>query len=85
MNKVYEKPWIEIEYYTLDASIAANCSSTVTLGPGDYKDNVCSEFDGAFDISLYSRAKSSATFYDGITGDECDCYYSSGGEGYFTS
>lgn len=89
MRKVYSKPTIEVELYTLDQSIAANCGNVVTLGPGDYEDKVCDKFKGDDEIltfnpgfSVQSTAKS---FYNGENGPVCDCYYSSGGEGYFTS
>ena len=85
MKKTYVKPVIEIERYELDASIAANCGNIVTLGPGDYEDHVCEEFDNAFAVAAYSARSSSTSFYNGETGPICDCYYSSGGQGYFTS
>lgn len=86
MNKVYEKPWIEIEYYTLDASIAANCGNIVTLGPDTAVDanDACHEFEG--DFGVYSARSGNTSFYAAdakIIG--CDCYYSSSGQGYFTS
>ena len=85
MKREYVKPMIEIERYELDASIAANCGNTVTLGPGDYDDYVCKEFEDAFDVASYSARSAGTPFYDGTTGPVCDCYYSSGGNGYFTS
>ena len=33
MKKTYAKPVIEIEAYTLSASLAATCGSTISLGP----------------------------------------------------
>lgn len=84
MNKVYEKPWIEIEYYTLDASIAANCKDVVAIGPDNIGtgQKACDGWKNDYgEFSLYSITNSS--FYN--EGSICDCYYSSGGEGYFTS
>lgn len=83
------KPALEIECYDLSQAIAANCGTIVTLGPGDFKDTVCDGFGGSFDVySLnpgYDLMSSGTSFYDGTTGPVCDCYYSSGGQGYFTS
>lgn len=81
MKKIYSKPIVEIETYTLSEAIAANCGDVVNLGPGDYHDVVCDGFDFNVDIVGYAM---NASFYDGIDGDPCDCYYSAGG-GYFTS
>ena len=91
MKKTYTKPLIEIEPYELSASIAANCSNPINLGPGvpgseEYKQ--CSTYgDSGFlqsiqpGISLQSNDK---PFYsDGAA--NCDCYHTSGGMGYFTS
>ena len=85
MKKVYSKPSVEIEVYELNADIAANCGSTVSLGPEAPGKVVCEEFEDAFDVfSLSPRAKGGTPFYsDGSA--NCDCYYSSGGGLYFTS
>lgn len=89
MRKVYMRPTIEIEAYELSASIASNCSSVVTMGPEDYSGNICSEFEDSFDVQSYrpgiSLFSAGTPFYDGTTGPVCDCYYTSGGSGYFTS
>lgn len=99
MRKVYSKPVIEVENYTLDQNIAGACSDAggivVNLGPGDYKNYVCDFFKdpdtggGDFDeFSLrpgISTMSTGSSFYNGTNGPVCDCYYSSGGEGYFTS
>lgn len=86
MRKAYVKPSIEVERYTLDASIAANCQEIVTLGPGidEYGTDVCKEFYGLFgEFSMFSSRGTS--FYQSGGVFTCDCYYTSGGEGYFTS
>lgn len=89
MRKAYMKPALEIECYDLSQAIAANCGRIVTLGPGDSVGTVCDEFGGSFEVrSLnpgYDLMSSGTSFYDGTTGPVCDCYYSSGGQGYFTS
>ena len=86
MKKEYVKPLVEIERYKLDASFAANCGTDVTIGPrvdGVYE--ACSEFVDPWEVSSYGLQRSNGTsFYEPGLG-QCDCYYSSGGEGYFTS
>lgn len=88
MKKIYEKPMIEIETYVLSASIAANCKNTVNLGPGvEGIHEVCSAYDGAFDVfskNPNARSTGGTPFYSDYTAG-CDCYYTSGGNGYFTS
>lgn len=86
MRKMYMRPVIEVEAYTLDQTIAGNCGNVVTLGPGDYAGSVCDAFKDDFEIvATFSAARSGTSFYDGSVGPACDCYYSSGGQGYFTS
>lgn len=85
MKKVYSKPLMEIEVYELNANIAANCGSTVTLGPEAAGHVICEEFENAFDVASYSlRSVGGTPFYDDGSAN-CDCYYTSGGVGYFTS
>lgn len=89
MKKSYTKPMVEIEVYELSASIAANCGTIVKLGPEAPNKEVCSEFDDAFEVLAITpgigiMSTGGTPFYaDGAA--NCDCYYSSGGEGYFTS
>lgn len=94
MKKVYTKPVIEIEAYTLSASIAATCGNVISMGPGisgvtegeyamcdDYKESgFLSIIDPGFSIQ---NSQNQPFYSDGATG--CDCYYQSGGFGYFTS
>lgn len=83
MRKAYVKPSIEVERYTLDANIAANCSNIISLGPGTDESgtDACDDYYGAWEIALFSNG--TAFYEDGSM--QCDCYYSSGGQGYFTS
>lgn len=93
MKKQYTKPLIEIETYQLNASIAANCSNVINVGPGipgstEYEYRQCSDFGGSGFLSLIPDVGLNSTgntpFYaDGAK--HCDCYYTSGGKGYFTS
>ncbi len=80
-KKVYTRPLVEIEVYELNTSIAANCVSKVSFGPEAPGKEVCGEFGDVFEVALYTSGKS---FYSDGTA-ECDCYYTSGGQGYFTS
>ena len=86
MKKIYEKPLIEIEAYQLDAAIAANCGNIVSLGPEAPGKTTCNEFKDAFgeddDWGTFS-VRNTPFYADGAA--NCDCYYTSGGEGYFTS
>lgn len=90
MKKTYIKPLIEIESYELSGAIAYNCSNIITYGPGipgssEYVQ--CDEFKGSGFLSLTPEIglnSANKPFYpDGAA--NCDCYYTSGGKGYFTS
>lgn len=81
MKKAYTKPLIEIEAYELNASIAANCATKATFGPGDKAHlEVCDEWIGVLHVGDGLNEINSA-FYE----DTCDCYYSISTDGYFTS
>lgn len=85
MKKAYEKPLIEIEEYGLNCSIAANCDPIVgEFGPGtpDGSLKTCSGFP---DIGIMVASLGETSFYQNEPLYPCDCYYTSGGEGYFTS
>ena len=90
MKKTYTKPLIEIEAYELNGAIAYNCGNVITLGPGvpgSEKYTQCKEFKESGFLSLTPEIglnSDDKPFYsDGAA--NCDCYYSSGGKGYFTS
>lgn len=89
MKKIYTKPFIEIEAYELNASIAANCGEPVSLGPEAPGKDTCTEFEDAFEVKtlipgISIQSVGDKPFYaDGAA--NCDCYYSSGGGLYFTS
>ena len=93
MKKSYAKPLIEIETYELSASIAANCFNVINLGPGisGTKYEMCSDYnDSGFGLmniipqyGLNSTEKVTPFYADGAK--NCDCYYTSGNRGYFTS
>ena len=89
MKKSYMKPLIEIESYTLTASLAANCGDVVTLGPEATGRTTCDEFKDAFEVFAFIpgiglQSTGGTPFY--ANGDaNCDCYYSSGASSYFTS
>jgi hypothetical protein len=93
MKKVYTKPVIEIEAYTLSASIAANCSNVISMGPGvpgstDPEKVMCDDYYDSGFLSItdpgFSIQSTNQPFYSDNSRD-CDCYYHSGGTGYFTS
>lgn len=87
MKKSYVAPCLEIEVYTLSTSIAANCTTPVDAGPDTAGRKDCDDFDDLFDMnsnSGISLASEGASFYDSDPG-YCDCYYTTGSGGYFTS
>lgn len=81
MKKKYIAPDFEVEHYELNTSIAGNCNAVVTQGPEIGTHDNCEEFPDWEEFSISTFALQ-ASFYDEET---CECYYSSGGEGYFTS
>lgn len=92
MKKGYTKPMIEIEKYELNASIAANCNQIASWGPSDPENSsitACKEFpsdDWDVNMASYGLSRTGTSFYDSeTTTTTCSCYYTSGGEGYFTS
>ena len=91
MKKEYMKPSVEVEVYTLSASIAHNCQNIVTVGPQDLLTGrpACDEFKDLWEITgQFGNVVSPMggnSFYEGSNGAACDCYYTAGGQGYFTS
>ena len=88
MKKAYMKPALEIECYKLDQSIAGNCKSIVNWGPGNELTGMemCDEFKDSWEVNSIGGIglmSVGTSFYE--SGSTCDCYYSSGGQGYFTS
>ena len=93
MKKIYSKPLIDIEAYELNASIAANCGSVISLGPeciGVDEGSVCKELKDGYEVhsvipglGIQSVTGGTPFYNDGSA--NCDCYYQSGGSGYFTS
>lgn len=80
MKKEYVKPSIEFEDFELNAAIAAGCQTVISLGPGDYSNEVCDE---------YSQPESIRPAY-GIMGsnfyeNSCSCYLNAGGSTLLTS
>lgn len=87
MKKMYISPMIEIESYDLSSSIAASCLTTVQLGPGIPGEiDACAGFiTPVFPDFPDQNSIQSQSFYNGENGFICDCYYTAGGEGYFSS
>lgn len=84
MKKEYIKPYVEVEVYMLDAAIALNCDPIVNLGPQALDIAPCEYFKDKFEPDAISTFSLEKPFYaDGSA--NCDCYYQSGGKGYFTS
>lgn len=83
MKKVYNTPAVEVELYQLDASIALNCATKVTLGPAYDGYTACEDFYDDSGVWAARSASMGTSFYE--EGTVCTCYYSSSGKGYFTS
>ena len=89
MKKPYTKPMVVFETYELNASIASGCTNVVNLGPGDevYGYTMCSDYEGSWDISLFSWEEGDhmqgmqTNFYP----ETCDCYLDAGEGLMFTS
>lgn len=85
MKKPYMIPDFEIERYELNTSIASGCGTIVKNGPEINEHTACEGFEDIFgEEDPFARGARSggASFYDD---GSCRCYYSSGGEGYWTS
>lgn len=93
MKKIYSKPMIEIDAFELTTSLAASCSNQVDFGPGipgssDKRYQQCDDFKGSGFLSIIpgvsvNSAGNTPFYADGSA--NCDCYYTSGGMGYFMS
>lgn len=84
MKKVYEAPKIEVESYELSSSIASNCSVVVSNGPAMGNHEQCSDYNDPFGMMSTRKARAvyNVQFYEDTN---CDCYYSAGDQGYWTS
>ena len=84
MKKPYVSQTLEAEHYQLDMSIASNCATVVSNGPAIDGHPLCADFpvipDPDFDFMMNAH---NVNFYNDTP--VCDCYYSAGGEGYWTS
>lgn len=89
MKKVYHAPELEIEVYQMDASIASNCTLVVNMGPAaadaikvceDYYDKTGESKDGV-NFNMRSLPHNVQFWSE----ESCDCYYSAGDRGCFTS
>lgn len=88
MKKRYEKPLLEIEEYELNMSIAYNCAMVVSNGPAVGSHTLCSDYGAKdpFEMDDEGDAVMAASVYNvSFYEESCDCYYSAGGEGYWTS
>lgn len=85
MKKAYSKPLVDVETYSLSAAIASNCSIVVHNGPALGDRQQCDDYEDPFAVdsenTFSPMAEHNVSFYE----DNCDCYYSSGGQGYWMS
>lgn len=86
LRKTYMKPTIEIEVYSLSASIASNCGIVVSNGPAMGTHPQCDDyvdpFGGASGNTVSPMATYNVQFYEDTN---CDCYYSASDFGYWMS
>ena len=86
MKKVYSAPTLAVEVYALDACIAMNCGTIVKMGPGDMSHEAC-DYDWGFQSLMPGLDVNSTPLQTSFYEDSrnCNCYYSAGNEGYWTS
>lgn len=82
MKKKYTTPKLEIEYYTLDTSIASHCGIVVSNGPALGGHQACSDYKDPFANYSARNAVYNVQFYEDTN---CDCYTTGGDYGYWTS
>ena len=82
MKKVYEAPELEVELYTLDESIASNCTLIVESGPEMPGHSGCEGYVEPFALFRSVEEEINMNFYDEVI---CDCYTTGNGSGLWTS
>lgn len=86
MKKLYIKPSVEVDIYSLDTSIASNCGIVVHNGPAMENHEQCSDygdpFAGAGASIMSNEPVHNVQFYEDTN---CDCYTSGGDYGYWMS
>ncbi len=83
MKKTYKKPMVEIEVYTLDASIASNCSVVVSNGPALGNHPLCEDYVDTMPPEELARSGPyNVHFYEDTN---CDCYTTTTEAGCWTS
>lgn len=89
VKKNYAKPYVTIEEYELSSNIASNCALVVNMGPeGPGAIEICQDY---YDKTGETRPKNGIAAYSlpynvqFWTDESCDCYYSAGEAGCFTS
>ena len=89
VKKIYAKPYVTIEEYELSSNIASNCTMVVNMGPEalnaikvcqDYYDKT-GEIPPENGIAAYSLPYNVQFWSD----ETCDCYFTAGDTGCFTS
>lgn len=86
MKREYVAPTLAVECYALNQSIASNCAWVIKFGPADPSTGV-GACEGYVDFQSFKPGLDvnappyNVSFYE----HTCDCYYTSGGEGYWTS
>ena len=87
MKKAYSKPLLEIEAYTLSASIASHCGIVVSNGPAMGTHEQCKDYHDPFQTVIPPEnsilgGPYNVKFYEDTN---CDCYTTGGDYGYWTS
>lgn len=82
MKKKYDTPLVEVEYYSLNTSIANNCANVVNNGPQWEEYQQCSDYKVPFSLySVQEGVPNNVSFYEGL----CDCYTTGSDGQYWTS
>lgn len=87
MKKAYVAPSLEIELYQLDANIASNCGYVVKMGDygGGEGQPVCDDYLEAVGKPTQTVTLFSAPYNVNFWEQNCDCYTTAQGDGFFTS
>lgn len=74
MKKVYEAPLCEVEYYSLDTSIASNCNTVVKIGTD------CEGYVDPFTMTQSTKVAPPYNVLIGSDDEACDCYTTGNGQ-----
>lgn len=86
MKRMYIKPSVEVDIYSLDTSIASHCGIVVSNGPAMGNHKPCDDYKDPFGSETASIMNNQAVYNVQFYEDtNCDCYTTGGDYGYWTS